>query len=90
MLDQLADGTNIVVGGLTAYNEIQSSGWTGTTGASNAANATTDYPPAPAGGKSYLEDGLHPYDGGAEMIAKLEWGPNAKKGVAWQLHAGDF
>ena len=81
MLDQLADGTNIVVGGLTASNEIQGCGWSGTTGASNAANATTAYPPAPAGGKSYLVDGLHPYDGGAEMMAKLEWGPNAKKAL---------
>ena len=81
MLDQLADGTNILIGGMTAYNEIQTNGWTGTTGVSNVANATTAYPPAPTGGKSYLVDGLHPYDGGAEMIAKLEWGPNAKNAV---------
>ena len=46
-------------------------------GQTNPSNATTAYPPAPTGSKSYLNDGLHPYDGGAEMIAKLEWGPNA-------------
>ena len=76
-LEQLADGTNIVVGGLAASNDIQAHGWTGTTGQDNPANATTSYPPAPTGSQSYLTDGLHPYDGGSEMIAKLEWGPNA-------------
>ncbi len=81
VLDQLADGTSIVVGGLSAYGEIQTYGWTGTPGGSNPANATTGYPPAPTGGKSYLVDGLHPYDGGTEMIAQLEWGPNAVKAV---------
>ncbi len=81
MLAQLADGTSIVVGGLTAYNQCEIHGWSGTMGESNPANATTAYPPAPTGGKSYLVDGLHPYDGGSEMIAKLEWGPNARNAV---------
>ena len=81
VLDQLADGTSIVVGSLTAYNEVQTCGWTGATGVDNHANATTNYPPAPIGGKSYLADGLHPYDGGSQMIAKLEWGPNARNAV---------
>lgn len=81
VLEQLADGTNIVVGGVTASDEIQAHGWTGTTGQNNPSNATTSYPPAPTGSQSYLTDGLHPYDGGSEMIAKLEWGPNAMNAV---------
>ncbi len=77
MLDQMADGKSIVVGGMAAFDELQAHGWEGTTGQSNPSNATTAYPPAPTNTQSYLNDGLHPYDGGAEMIAKLEWGPNA-------------
>lgn len=77
MLDQMADGKSIVVGGMAAYDELQAHGWQGTMGQTNPSNATTAYPPAPTGSQSYLNDGLHPYDGGAEMIAKLEWGPNA-------------
>ena len=77
ILEQFADGTNVVVGGLAAYNEIQAHGWTGSPGQKNPANATASYPPAATGSQSYLTDGLHPYDGGSEMIAKLEWGPNA-------------
>ena len=78
MLDQMADGKSIVVGSMAAYDELQAHGWEGTTRQANPSNATTAYPPAPTGTQSYLNDGLHPYDGGAEMIAKLEWGPNAK------------
>jgi len=81
MLDQLADGTNIVVGSLTASNEIQTCGWTGTSGKPNVANSILTYPPTPTAGQSFLVDGLHPYDGGSEMIGKLEWGPNAKKAI---------
>ena len=81
MLDQLADGTSIVVGSMAASDEIRTYGWTGTMGSQNVANTITNYPPAPTGGKSYLVDGLHPYDGGSEMIAKLEWGPNAKNAL---------
>ena len=81
ILNQLADGTSVVVGGLTAYNNIQACGWTGTTGSQNVANAVTKYPPAPTGGESYLVDGLHPYDGGAQMIGTVEWGPNAKNAL---------
>lgn len=77
MLDQMADGESIVVGGMAAYEEIEAHGWQGTMGLSYPSNATNVYPPAPTGTQSYLIDGLHPYDGGAEMIAKLEWGPNA-------------
>ena len=77
MLDQMADGKSIVVGGAAASDELQAHGWQGTIGQTNPSNATTAYPPAPTGTQSYLNDGLHPFDGGAEMIAKLEWGPNA-------------
>ncbi|WP_269523316.1 SGNH/GDSL hydrolase family protein [Coraliomargarita parva] len=80
-LDKLADGTRVVVGDLTASDEIESFGWTGTSGVNNAANATTSYPPQPDPGASYLIDGLHPYDGGAQMIAQLEWGPNVKQAL---------
>ena len=81
MIDQLADGASVVIGGNTAYNEIQTYGWTGTTSVANPSNATTSYPPAPTSGRSYLTDGLHPYDGGSEMIGKLEWGPNMKSAL---------
>jgi len=80
-LDQLADGTHIVVGSLNASHEIQSCGWSGTSGKPNVPNTINTYPPAPTVGQSYLVDGVHPYDGGAEMIGKLEWGPNAKKAL---------
>ncbi len=78
VLNGMADGTSFLVGDRTAYDELEAHGWIGNVGEYNLANTVTAYPPAPTGGQSYLIDGLHPYDGGNEMIAKLEWGPNAK------------
>lgn len=80
-LDQLADGTSVVVGDFDAYNEIAAYGWTGSVGVNNPSNAVTSYPPAPTGGKSYLTDGLHPYDGGAQMMSVLEWTPNMRSAM---------
>ncbi len=78
-LDQLANGTNIVVGSTSAYTETERFGYA--SGHTHIGSASYPSPGPVLGTSDYLVDGVHPYDGGTKMIATLEWAPNVKNAL---------